>query len=225
VRRLNRRYTTAALLMVLIGPLACADNITSPRKSADAFAQYTDRLYLQTLRFPFTTGVSYRLRTLTYAEMAAAFGASPAYVTVNTPSGPEKWGALAFTEVNPQNMDSVAVLVAWRDIGFNTALFAETSAPDVLLLDQDTVWTGSTTPSTLTIVAAPSDSACAALPGLQNTNVYFTYPNAESCQPATFRIALDVSFPSYRTAPPSPPSLALSASTIPGERFTQTQPF
>jgi len=221
------RIAFAAAFAVLAVTAACSSDSTGPAdgEAPTSLATHFDSLYVQAkAQSTSDTIFKYRAVALSDLELASAFGATPANVTVTTAAGTETWTGFVFEEVVTTNgtpSDSGRLVLAYRDSDAHTlivtAFLANGTSIGATLITNDTVVVhANANAGSVTLVS--TGSACPAPPsGL--TNPVITTASQATCLSANFSAALTLGFPPTAGMDTALTQISFPATTFAGVRF------
>jgi hypothetical protein len=221
--RLSSRLVLAFVCCVPALTYACSDG-TGPDNTLDAphLAMHFDSLFAQVA----DSDLSGRGLALSYLEIAAALGATPAKVTVTTADGTEQWKGYEIEEVSSGgcSQDTSYLTIAYRDADAHTVLLAFFDAagtPDGeagIISDSVTALAtggdGSTSRTSL-------GDACSTISS-SLTNPFLASIDIVSCDLAGFQTSLSLTIPSTPGLDPSLTSISIDAQAFKGARVVDT---
>jgi hypothetical protein len=218
------RARLAASLAILTAAAACGGDSTGPGATTN-LAQHFDTLYVAAKAISATdTNYDFRTSALSDLELPAAFGATPASITVTTASGTESWKGFVFEEVLTNSgtpSDSGRLFLAYRDANAHalvaTVILANGSFVSTALLANDTVVVHATANSG-SITQTSVGSSCSTPPtGLVNP-VIATASQA-TCLLATYSASLSFTFPATAGVDGALTQLSFPLTSFAGVRF------
>lgn len=218
------RLTAAAACCALTFTTACSDS-TSPDTSHDPshVAAHFDSLFVEANAEGTDAGDS-RAQLLSLLEIAPAFGARPADVTVTTGAATEHWKGFELEEVQTSGgtpSDTTYLLLAYRESDAHTVLAAYYDADghieDGGVFANDTV-SVEATDGTGTTTRASLGADCGT-PSSSLANPEFAQFESLPCNQATFSTSMTLVIPATSGLDPALESLSLPLTTFNGVRI------
>jgi hypothetical protein len=216
--------TAAAACCALVFTTACSDS-TGPNNSQDPshVAAHFDSLYVEASSLGTDAGNG-RAQLLSLLELAPAFGAKPADVTVTTGSATEHWKGFELEEVQMDGdtpSDTTYLLLAYRESDAHTVLVAYYNAAGAIedggVFVNDTLSVEAndgTGTSSRTSLGAACGTASASL-----TNPEFAEFESLPCNTATFSTSMTLVVPETDGLDPALETLSLPVTTFNGLRI------
>jgi hypothetical protein len=200
-----RRHAVVAAATLTLGLAACSSsNTTGPSgPTAAQLATHFDSIYSALLAQGTSLDSEFAGFVAFGGEAPAAFGAQQASFTVTTQSGTQTWKGLTYEEAfTGSGGDSSFITFLYSDLTLDELMIAETDYPTsgqpggeglVLLNFQtggfDSTYTGSAS------VTSTGTTACSLQTGLAADSLINVEFTGGSCQPATFQVSFQMTFP------------------------------
>jgi hypothetical protein len=223
--QLAPRLALASAIAVITATAACSSDSTGPGQIATNSALHFDSLYVQAKALSAAdTNYDFRATALSDLELPAAFGATPASLSVTTAAGAETWKGFVFEEVMANNgtpSDSGRLVLAYRDGDAHTLVvtvqLANGSFSGTSLMTNDTVVVPASSASG-NVALNSTGAACPAPPsGL--TNPVIATAEQATCLSAQFGATLTLDFPAATGVDPALTHVAFPLTTFAGVRF------
>ncbi|MBK5188428.1 MAG: hypothetical protein JJD97_09285 [Gemmatimonadaceae bacterium] len=222
--RLPARLRIAASFVALALTAACSSDSTGPSTQSPAqLARHFDSLYVSAAaRSDTFSTYGERALLMTFLELPAALGATPATVNVTTASGVEHWKGYELLEVSAPGttVDSSYILLAYRDADAHTMIIADFDSSGALqeggVITGDTIAVSPTNGSGTTSLS--SVGATCATPSSTLANPQLATLGIGSCNLATFHTNFSMTFSTSSSVDPALANLSFSSATINGVR-------
>jgi hypothetical protein len=213
------RLSTIASLAAIAFTAACSDS-TAPSQTPLQLARHFDSLYVQAAARSDTNGAySNRALLLTFLEIPAALGATPATLTVTTSAGVEHWKAFEFVDVSTSS-DSMFVMLTYRESDAHTMVVTFFNGAgditDAGLIANDTIAV-SPSDGTGTTSLFSVGSSCAT-PSSTLVNPQLSTLSISACNLATFHTSVSLTLPTAPQVDAALTSITFTSATINGIR-------
>jgi hypothetical protein len=222
--QLVSRSALAAAVAIVTATAGCGGDSTAPVAKVN-LALHFDSLFVAAKSISASdTNFNFRANALSDLELPAAFGVTPASISMTTANGTESWKGFVFEEVLTNNgtpQDSGRLFIAYRDADahtlIETVVLADGSLVATSLMANDTVVVNASS-SSGTITQTGTGASCDTPPtGL--TNPVITTAAQATCVKATYTAALTLTFPATSGVDPALTQLSFPLTSFAGERF------
>lgn len=218
------RSALAAALVIVTATAACGGDSTGPVATTNLALHFDSLFAAAKATSASDTSFNFRANALSDLELPAAFGVTPASISMTTASGTESWKGFVFEEVLTNNgtpQDSGRLFIAYRDADahtlIETVVLADGSLVATSLMANDTVVVNASS-SAGSITQTSTGTSCATPPtGL--TNPVITTAAQATCVKATYTAALTLTFPETSGVDPALTHLSFPLTSFAGERF------